>query len=226
MSNTVYHVTKTDLFCNDYSVRINGVEAELNAARVSAVPFNRRWPGHQRPLDQTEVISFLSLSTNEPLSFEITPHFPFEQVTIRPQSLGISPTVENGTIRFTLDHPAYFTVEPCGRSRALHVFADPMPAYEVDIHSPDVIYFGVGEHDVGNIELKSGQTLFLDEGAVVYACIHSIDAENIRILGRGILDNSRNKEQLLYEANVENNDEAISNAKRAFTVELSTAPTS
>ena len=46
MSHHVYPVTKTLDQCNDYEVLVNGVPAELNTARVSAYPFNRRWPGH------------------------------------------------------------------------------------------------------------------------------------------------------------------------------------
>ena len=220
MSYQIYPVTQTELICDDYHVTVNGQCVALNSARVSAVPFNRRWPGHQRQLEQTEIVSFLSLATDEPLVFEITPKTPFEAVTIRPKSLGIVPEVENGRIRFTLNKPAYFTVEPYGRSHAFHVFADPIPQYKIDPSSPDILYFGAGEHDVGKIEMKSGQTLFLDEGAVVYACVHAIDAENIKIIGRGILDNSKNKEKILYEANIENNDEAVNNAKRDFTIEL------
>ena len=165
MSYKIYPVLHTQPFCNDYKILVNGREIESNTARVSAVPFNRRWPGHQRQIEQTEAIQFVSLAfdaSDAPLSFEIIPNAPFEDVKIRPQSLGIAPTVENGAIRFTLDKPAYFTVEPYGRNRALHIFADPMPAYGVDIHSPDVIYFGAGEHDVGMLELKSNQTLFID----------------------------------------------------------------
>lgn len=220
MSYKIYPVTATEPSCSDYRVRINGRDAALNTARVSAHPFNRRWPGHQRSEDQSEAIQFLSLAADEPISFEITPVSPFEQVKIRPKSLGIAPTVENGIIRFTLQAPAYFTVEPYGRSRALHIFADPMPAYQVDVHDPSVIYFGAGEHDAGLIELRSDQTLFLDEGAVVYACIHAIDAKNIKILGRGILDNSKNKEQILFEANERGNTQAVRNAKRRHTVQL------
>ena len=70
------------------------------------------------------------------------------------------------------------------------------------------------------IELKSNQTLFIEEGAVVYACIRARDAENIRILGHGILDNSHNKEKILFEVNLENNSEAVMNAKRLHTVQL------
>lgn len=220
MSYTVYPVIHTQPFCNEYRVFVNGEEVELNTARVSASPFNRRWPGHQRQLDQTEVIQFLSLASDEPLSLEIIPREPFENVEIRPRSLGIVPRTENGIIKFTLDRPAYFTVEPYGRNQALHIFADPISEYNVDKASPDVLYFGAGEHDVGLIELTDHQTLFIDEGAVVYACIRAIDAENIKILGRGILDNSKNKEKILFEANEENNRAAVNNAIREHTVQL------
>ena len=219
MSYNVYPVTKT-YSCKDYRVKINGKDAECNTARASAFPFNRRWPGHQRQIRQSEIIQFLSLETDAPLTFEITPALPFESVQIRPKSLGITPTVEDGKIKFTLKKPAYFTVEPYGRSRALHIFADPKASYDIDKSDPDVLYFGAGEHDAGLIEMKSGQTLFLDEGAVVYACIHAIDAENIKILGRGILDNSKNKEEILFEANEDNNATAVNNAKRRHTIEL------
>ena len=220
MSYHIYPTIATAPICNDYIVRVNGEEASCSTARVSAAPFNRRWPGHQRQEEQSEAISFLSLSTDEPLSFEIIPKEPFEEVKIRPRSLGIEPRVENGAIRFTLDKSAYFTVEPYSRGRALHIFADPIATYDVTPNTPDVLYFGKGEHNVGQIELCSGQTLFLDEGAVVYACVRAIDAENIKILGRGILDNSKNKETILFEASAEGNEMAVSNAERQHTIEL------
>ena len=200
MSHKVYPITKTDLFTENYKIKINGKEYLPDTARVSAYPFNRRWPGHQRSIDQTELVNFLNLETDEALSFEITPKTPFDKVEIRPKSLGIKPEITaDGRILFTLPKSAYFTVEPYGRQNALHIFADTPAVYDIDKNSPDVIYFGKGEHDVGMIELKSNQTLFIDEGAVVYACIRAYDAENIKILGRGILDNSRNKEKILFE---------------------------
>lgn len=66
----------------DYEVKINGVAASLDTARVSSVPFNRRWPGHQRGIEQTELVNFLSLEADEDVYFEITPQRPFEQVHI------------------------------------------------------------------------------------------------------------------------------------------------
>lgn len=221
MSYKIYPVKKYEIECNDYSVKINGKPVELNTARVSACPFNRRWPGHQRQLDQTELINFISLETDQQLHFEITPTKPSNNVVIRPISLGIEPEInENGVISFTLEKNAYFTVEPYGRNNALHIFADSLSNYNIDKSDKNVIYFGEGEHDEGIINLKSNQTLYIDEGAVVYACIRAIDAENIKILGRGILDNSKNKEKILFEYNAENNASAVNNAVREHTVQL------
>lgn len=228
MSFHVYPVTETSDRCEDYKIRINGQSTRANTARVSAYPLNRRWPGHQREKEQSELVNFVSLSVSEgePLHFEITLPEKSEKVIVRPQSLGIKPEIgEDGTVRFTLERAAYFTVEPYGRSRALHIFADPeeSPEYADCRRRKDeenILYFGKGEHDVGWITLHSGDTLFLDEGAVVYACVRAIDAENIRILGRGILDNSRNTERILYNANEENNDVAVNNAVREHTVQF------
>ncbi|MBO5295393.1 MAG: hypothetical protein J6B71_09155 [Clostridia bacterium] len=221
MGYRVYPVTQTELFCRDYTVLIDGKEVPLNSARVSAVPFNRYWPGHQRQIEQTELINFLSFSLDAPVTLEIVPHKPFERVELRPASaeLGYEITGE-GHIVVTLKKPQYFTVEPYGRNHALHVFADPMPQYDIDQNDPNLLYFGAGEHDVGLIELKSNQTLYLDEGAVVYARILAERAENIRILGRGILDNSRNKEEILFEATAKTEKEYIQNAIRYHAVEL------
>ena len=41
MSYRIYPVTPVAPACEDYTVKINGVRAETNTARVSAVPFNR-----------------------------------------------------------------------------------------------------------------------------------------------------------------------------------------
>jgi len=223
MSTTVYPVIPVQPFCDDYTVWVNGKEAALNTARVSAFPLNRRWPGYQRNIDQTEIVQFLSMAADGAVTFEIFPREPFdaEKLRIRPRSLGIIPEVTaDGAIRFTLSEPAYFTVEPYGRRRALHIFVDRPCDYGVSPHDENVMYFGAGEHDVGQIELKSGQTLYLDEGAVVYACVRALDAQNIRILGHGILDNSRNHEKILFDGRAESSHIAVNNARRQHTVQL------
>ena len=221
MSYRLYPISGKEFVCEDYRVWIDGKEVSCDAARVSAHPLNRRWPGCQRQLEQTEMINFLSLAMDSPITMEIVPPEPFDSVMIRPQSAEIRHEVTaEGSILIHLDQPRYFTVEPYGRNRALHIFADAMPAYAVKPMDENVIYFGQGVHEAGTIELQSNQTLYLDEGAVVYACVKAFDVENIRILGRGILDNSHNKEQILFEAHEQHNDSAVKNAKRQHTIQL------
>ena len=126
MSIHIYSVSTESRIENGYAVRINGIPVQTDCARVSAVPYNRRWPGHQRTLDQTELIQFLSFSTDEAVTVELTLPAPSDHVVIRPRSLGITPEItSDGTVRFTLPHAAYCTVEPYGRHNALHIFADP-----------------------------------------------------------------------------------------------------
>lgn len=222
MSYRVYPVVQTELLCEDYAVTVNGNHADLNAARVSAIPFNRRWPGYQRDISQTELVNFLSLATDEALTVEVTPAAPFdpEKVVVRPQALGIKPVCENGKITFTLPGACFCTVEPFGRNHALHIFADPVKDYGIDIHDENVLYFGPGEHTADVIEMQSNQTIFLDEGCVLHAHIHAIDCDNIRILGRGILDNSRKKEHILFEVHQELTHSAVRNTIRTRPIQL------
>lgn len=218
MSFKAYPVIHQNEKCEEYTVKINGTKVEADMCRVSKEPFNRRWPGHQRQIEQSELVSFLSLETDEPLDFEIVTADAFQNVDIRPLSLGIKPEINGNVIKFRLEKPAHFTVEPFGRHNALHIFSNPIKTY--DISNNDTIYFGKGEHDAGIIELKSNQTLYIDEGAVVYACVKAVDADNIKIIGKGILDNSRNKEKILFEVNAEDNAADVGNAERQHTIQL------
>ena len=52
----------------DYSVTLNGTPTELNEVRVSAMPYNTWWQGIQRPLDQTELASYLGFEADEPVT--------------------------------------------------------------------------------------------------------------------------------------------------------------
>ena len=70
-------------------------------------------------------------------------------------------------------------------------FINPQKEFQDIRNCENVIYFGAGVHYVDKrIELKDGQTVFIDEGAVVYGAIEAVDKSNIKIIGYGILDNS------------------------------------
>ncbi|MGN0827144.1 MAG: glycosyl hydrolase family 28 protein [Kiritimatiellia bacterium] len=177
-----------------YRVVVDGKPAGVAAVRHSAMPVNIRWPGHQRELDQTEIGGMVRFSTDRPVAVSVTAPRDFTTVRIRPQAKGIKASVEGRTARFELPGAGFYSVEFDSPHGNLHIFADPPETLRVDPKDPKVRYYGPGEHHADVIRLSSGETLYLDEGAVVYGRIEARDADNIRILGRGILDMSRIKE--------------------------------
>lgn len=63
-------------------------------------------------------------------------------------------------------------------------------AMSVPKKSRNLRYFGPGVHEAGLIELKSGETLFIDAGAVVYGTVKMNGCSDVTIAGNGILDTS------------------------------------
>ena len=92
------------------------------------------------------------------------------------------------------DKPEYLSVEFDGdRLHNLHLFANPVETETYTEGSKTVMYFGPGVHkpeDLPNnqIRIPSNTTVYLAPGAVVRAKLLVDHAENVKILGRGILD--------------------------------------
>lgn len=171
-----------------FTVTVDGQPAPVYLCRVSAMPFNQVWPGYQRPIDQTEPAGFARWEQSGPVEVAITCRDDFANVVIRPFSLALKPVVEGRTIRFTLPAPRAVVVEVDGPHQALHLMAS-LPEVEPPAEgTPGVRYFGPGVHHPGRINLASGETVYIAAGAVVYGAVHGDGVENIKILGRGILD--------------------------------------
>ncbi len=114
------------------------------------------------------------------------------------------------------------------REHCLHIFVDgpetetyeaPDPDSHIDINwkttnshdvfvqNPRLIYFGPGihkPHDLPSQEIKipSGATVYIAPGAVVCARLIVDRAENVRIIGRGILLNPLRGVEITYSKNV------------------------
>lgn len=115
-----------------------------------------------------------------------------ERAYILPTSAEIETQVDNKTVTFWMDKPEKISVEfSLRRSINLFVFAnaieDEAQVPDPDTQDPNILYYGPGYHEVGHLELKSNQTLYLAGGAVLDAYITATDAENVKILGRGII---------------------------------------
>jgi hypothetical protein len=187
---TVYPAPAEEQLSKDFELTVGGKAVPVYSCRVSAMPFNRLWPGHQRPLDQTELASFAYWDMSGPVEVEAVSRRPVESVAVRPSARGIKPQVEGSRIRFRLPAPGPITVEVNGTHHALHLFAGAPPPAPPREDDPSVRYFGPGVHRAGRIALESNQTVYIAGGAVVHGSIQATGASHIRVLGRGILDAS------------------------------------
>jgi hypothetical protein len=126
-------------------------------------------------------------------AIEIRLPYDVRWVDVRPKSLGIVPEVEadHHVVRFRSPRPAPLTVE-CNDdlSHVLHLFAHPPEGAAPVPGNPNVVYFGPGRHEAGEIDLHSGQTLYLAAGAWVRGRVRCVDAHDVAIRGRGVLDGS------------------------------------
>ena len=116
---------------------------------------------------------------------------PVESAEVLPLSLGITPEVRDGAVRFTVTEPGQYTVVLNGSvNQAVHIFANPLETDVPDPDDPDVFYIGPGEWVMDAIALQDNQTLYLSGGAVLHSIISVRDAHNVRICGRGMIDGS------------------------------------
>jgi len=110
---------------------------------------------------------------------------------VRPLSYDIPTIIKGNTMTFTLDRPANLSVEVNGDIfHNLHLFANPLEGSRPSPSDPDVIYLGPGLHtpEGGKIEIPSGKTLYLAGGAVLKGQIVVRNAQNVKVLGRGVID--------------------------------------
>jgi hypothetical protein len=112
---------------------------------------------------------------------------------IRPLSYKIPHAVTGRTIRFKLYKPANLSVEVNGDIfHNLHLFANPIDAFKPDLRDTNLIYFGPGVHEIKGEVLKvpSGKTVYLAGGAILKGQILIENASNVKVLGRGMVDQS------------------------------------
>ncbi|SDX99104.1 glycosyl hydrolase family 28 protein [Paenibacillus sp. CF384] len=155
-----------------YKVRING---------QSVFVYNSQGAG------------YAMLSAEGKVTVEIEDSQAAEQVVVRPLRHAIQPVQDGGVLRFETEAPLKLSVEFDDNIREpLFIWINPLEREaRPDPADPTVRYFRGGEvHQAGEIVLADGETVYIEEGAVVHGRIKAENASNIAIRGRGILDGS------------------------------------
>jgi len=111
-----------------------------------------------------------------------------ESAVILPSAHGITPSIENNRVTFTIDQPGFFTVVYNNDPHlATHIFANPIETDIPDRNDPNVIFIEPGHWQIDQIHLQSGQTLYISGGAVLNSVIIADSVANVTIRGRGII---------------------------------------
>jgi hypothetical protein len=124
----------------------------------------------------------------------------FKRVEVRPARNAIKPTVRDGVVYFTIDKPQNLSVEFDGdRLHNLHIFAGAPIARPAP--GPDVVVYEAGLHTPPSggqtFPIQSGQTIWLAPGAILQGVFKPEKVENVRIIGRGMID--RPADQLVVQ---------------------------
>ncbi len=200
-----HHYTKSyfkyeEPISEDYRVFVNGEEIPVYTCRISAYPFNRVWTGFQRQIDQTELVSYVNIVSDEEIEIEVISNLKYDNVLIKPFSKGISHTADDGKIKFRLKENGKFVLECGSYHHLLYIFnSKPISA---PAENEVTYYFGSGIHFPGKITLKSNESVYIDKDALVMGCIYAENADNIHIFGNGVLDdgNEERTNKHCYEA--------------------------
>ena len=113
----------------------------------------------------------------------------FSNVTIGPRTNAPKPSVKNGIVHLTLDRPQNLAVFfDDDRLHNLHIFAGAPIAPPA---GGDIRRLGPGLHRPDNganyFTARSGETVYLEGGAVLVGGFNLDSVDNVRIVGRGLI---------------------------------------
>ncbi|MFH0756181.1 MAG: glycosyl hydrolase family 28 protein [Bacteroidota bacterium] len=135
---------------------------------------------------EMEDLNVAGFSCAGEVNIEIECSEKIDSFLIRPKSRHIVAKAEGNKITFTLQGPQKLYLE-VNELPHLAIFADPPEVDPPGAGDPNVVYYGPGKHDVGQMDLQSNQTIYIEGGAIVYANVRGKDLQNVAIKGRGIL---------------------------------------
>jgi len=132
-------------------------------------------------------------------------HANIKDVQIRPLSYNIEKSIEGNTIKFVLDRPRYISVEVNGDIyRNLQIFADKILT-KPKVKKQNFTYFCSGFHDFkgDSIKVSSGETVYIDGGAIINGWFSVNNVKNVKIIGHGIINPGRHEGIMVkYSKNV------------------------
>ena len=197
----------------DFTVEVDGCPVFVYQARVRAEILTNDGLWTHKADCAGERASFAIFDIDAPVTVSVRPARAFQVAAVLPARAEITPVDATGEVRFIVEQPRHLTVILDGSDAApLHLFIGALETDAPRADDPAVIYFGPGVHEIDQLVVASGQTVYLAGGAVVKAALPAgaegtysekwhvtfhngsalkiEQAHDVRICGRGILDGS------------------------------------
>lgn len=154
-----------------FVVRVNGVAVDVAHAAAS--------------------LEYASFDMTGPVTVEVTatePEFWNRGVDVEPWRLGIRPERKGNTIRFKLNAPAKLSISRprdfLNHAKMLYLFAGlpsapPPSGPTVQVYKPGIYHTSLNP--------RSGDTIYLAPGAVIFGSLNLWQVRDVKILGRGTI---------------------------------------
>ena len=185
---TTYPAPKDAELMNDFSVKVRQNGKDWKSVDTYLVQVDEV-QGNNHNVENASM-SYFDFSGEVEVSVTFN-HGTIQTGRIRPLSYGIAPSIDGNTMTFKLDRPRNLSVEVNGDIfHNLHLFANPIDEKKPKkLKDKNLIYFGPGIHTFpgDTLNVPSGKTVYVAGGALVKGCIQVVNAQNVKILGRGIV---------------------------------------
>ncbi len=210
---TVYPAPSADMISAMYTMRVEGRSVPVYKVRVAPGDGERRMEamdyGKNSAGEIFDESAFAYFDMQGTVDITVTYKDPITAARLLPATAGSRVTTDGKTAHFSISEPHNFVLEVNHQIvTALQIFANPIETDMPSPNDPNVIYFGPGVHQVDNLVVGSGKTLYIAGGAIVRTTVASnepskatshanvvvyepaikLNGTNIKVRGRGIVD--------------------------------------
>jgi len=199
-----YPVPNGEPLSPNFTVSIDGQNSPVYLATVVSLSNEERVKVRDMidPAGVTSKASFTSFDISGSAELTVTCPQAIQSAKILPTSSGIIPQISGNKLTFSVNKPTQLTLEINGDwVNSLHLFVNPPETDIPKADDPKVIYFGPGIHEINQVKVTSGQTVYIAGGAVLYASplaagkstgpMFLLSGTDITLRGRGIIDGSK-----------------------------------
>ena len=156
-----------------FSVRVDGRALPVYVARVASADPQRRFRAMDDKVNSAEFFdesAFVSFDLLAPARLIISAPAKILSARVLPTASGVVPQIaaDGSAVSVAVDKPGPLVLEINGDVvGSLQIFANPPERDVPRADAPGVMFFGPGIHEVDELRVPSGNTLYLADGAIL-----------------------------------------------------------